>query len=165
MALTVTGFQPNHGEPGDEITVYGTEFARGVKVLFRVDSEGYPVSVQSPDQLTVTVPLAAVTGTIRVNKPSTGEQAVSPASFTVDQPPPVQIIRFSPESGQTGQQVTIYGDGFHNTMAVMFGTFRATTIRWESEMKIVATVPNNANRGSVYIRVGAAQSKTQFRIT
>ena len=162
MPLTITSFEPTHGQPGREIRIRGTEFTRGIRVIFSVDSESLSVTFQSATLVLATVPRSAQNGPIAVVNPD-GTRATSAAAFTVDEPPDVEIINFNPTHGSTGTQVTIVGDGFASNMTVLFGTHRATTVQWHSAMKIVATVPAGIPRGSrVAIHVGPAVSRNQF---
>ena len=168
MAVEVDKFEPESGEPGDRISVYGIGFSRidVTTVIFFGDAIGLSVDVRSDDELFVTVPDTAKTGVIAVKVKNSVGRSSSP--FTVLPLSPVKITNFLPKSGGKSQQVTIYGRGLTlgTNNRVYFGTVLATTVRWESETKIVANVPATAATGKVKIRVsnteGTATSSADF---
>jgi uncharacterized repeat protein (TIGR03803 family) len=77
---TVTGFTPTSGSVGTVVTISGTSFTGATKVTFG-GVKATTFTVNSPIQITATVPTGAVTGAIAVTTPSgTG----SKKTFTVD---------------------------------------------------------------------------------
>jgi hypothetical protein len=116
---TVSGFSPTSGLPGASVTISGTHFSGASGVTFGGASAAF--RVDSPTQITATVPTNAVTGKISV---TTGAgTAVSSGTFTVTPPPaaPAPTIgSFSPASGTPGTAVTITGANFAGATAVRF---------------------------------------------
>jgi hypothetical protein len=85
LAPTVTSFSPKSGKVGSVVNITGTNFSADAasQVPVSVTFNGVPadVSVDSPTQITATVPAGALTGPIRVTTP--GGQVASKTKFDV----------------------------------------------------------------------------------
>ncbi len=82
-APVITGFHPTHGRPGDTVNITGANFLLQYPGDTAVDFSGVPAEVLSitENETRVIVPLAAITGPIRVRTPA-GE-AMSESEFAV----------------------------------------------------------------------------------
>jgi uncharacterized repeat protein (TIGR01451 family) len=102
-APVITGFTPATGLVGAEVTISGAHFTGAMGVSFG----GVPASsytVDSDTQITVTVPLAALTGPIRVVTPA-GTGAIS-APFAVITDADLSVTATGPYSAVRGGQLT-----------------------------------------------------------
>jgi YD repeat-containing protein len=79
------------------------------------------------------------------------------------------IIEFTPNSGTTGTQVTIYGTGFSSTASQNTVKFNGTTATVSSATptQIVTSVPAGATTGAITVNtpLGLATSSTPFTVT
>jgi hypothetical protein len=76
---TITGMLPSSGGPGTSVTITGTNFTGATSVRFNVTNATY--TVQSPTQISATVPAGASTGRIYVTTPA--GTATSSSNFVV----------------------------------------------------------------------------------
>ncbi len=130
---------------GDQVTIYGRNFAAPVRVTFSTDlgtveADELAVSADG-SQITLTTPPLAATPvegdhvadvTVYNEAGTPREKAVSKASafvFLADHPTPV-INAMDPLSGpmEGGTRVTIMGSGFEFPVQVMFGTREANVV-------------------------------------
>ncbi|MCI1189277.1 IPT/TIG domain-containing protein [Hymenobacter sp. DH14] len=158
---TITSFTPATGAVGSTVVITGTNFTAASQVTFA--GTNAPVySVNSATQITVTVPIGAVTGPIAVTTPlGTGTSATS---FTI--PPAPAITSFSPTVGVPGTQVTINGSNFTGTTRVTFNGAVATVFTVVSANQITATVPTGATTGRITVTTpnGIAVSASSFTV-
>ncbi len=107
--VTVTGFSPSIGGPGQVVAVTGSGFAPD-PVQNAVALHGTPCAVQSATATTLSfvVPEAATTGPITVT--TAGSTATTADSFTVVHG--VVISDFSPKVGKVGTPLAITGFNF-----------------------------------------------------
>ncbi|GAB3743321.1 hypothetical protein GCM10027594_22530 [Hymenobacter agri] len=158
---TITSFTPTSGAVGSTVVITGTDFTAATRVTFGGISA--PVySINSPTQITVTVPIGAVTGPIAVTTPlGTGTSATS---FTIPAGP--AITSFTPTSGVPGTVVTINGSNFTGATQVFFNGVAATTFTVVSAAQITVTVPNGASTGLVTVVTpnGIAVSTGRFTV-
>ena len=155
---TVSGFTPGSGIPGTTVVITGTNFDTASAVAF--NGSGATFTIDSPTQITATVPAAATTGKIKVTNPAGAASSV--ASFLV---PPV-VTSFSPASGRVGTSVVINGKTFNGASSVQFNGV-AATFSINSSSKITATVPSGATTGKISVTTpgGTALSPTDFTVT
>jgi len=155
---TVTGFTPGSGVPGASVVITGSSFDTASAVAF--NAAGATFTVNSPTQITATVPSTATTGKIKVT--NAAGAASSAASFLV----PPQITSFSPASGRVGTSVVINGKTFNSASAVTFNG-AAAAFSVNSSTKITATVPSGATTGKISVTTpgGTAGSATDFAVT
>ena len=158
---TVTSFTPTTGAVGSTVVITGTNFTAASQVTFAgVSAPVY--SVNSATQITVMVPIGAVTGPIAVTTPlGTG---TSTTNFTI--PPAPSISSFSPATGVPGTVVTINGNNFTGATAVTFNGAPATTFTVVSATQITVTVPTGATTGFITVVTpnGIAVSTTRFTV-
>ncbi len=158
---TVTGFTPSSGVPGTTVVITGTNFDTASAVAFNgVVWVGATFTINSPTQITATVPSAATTGKIKVTNPA--GVAYSVGAFVV----PPTITSFSPTSGLAGTKVIINGTTFLHASSVTFNGV-AATFNVNSSIKITATVPSGATSGKIVVTTpggGTATSATNFMV-
>ena len=153
-APTVTGFNPTFGTAGSTVVVItGTNFCGASAVRFN-NTTASVVSINSPTQITATVPSGATTGKISVQTAlGTGTSA---ANFIVG--PPV-ISSFTPTIAPAGSAVTISGSNFTGVTSVKFnGVSASFTVN--TDLQISTTVPVGATSGPITVTnpVGTATS-------
>jgi alpha-tubulin suppressor-like RCC1 family protein/subtilase family serine protease len=137
-APTITTFSPSSGLPGTSVTITGTNFFSVSNVAFNGVSASF--TVNSPTQLTASVPNGAATGLLTVTTP--GGVATSPGSFVV--------FGFTPAYGLPGAAITLIGSRFTNAYSVTFnGISAAFTL--DASTQITATVPPTATTGPVSV--------------
>ncbi|MCC7104391.1 MAG: IPT/TIG domain-containing protein, partial [Chloroflexi bacterium] len=157
---TVTAISPATGAPGSQITIHGTNFVNVTAVRIGTTS-ATPYTVDSPTQITATVPNSIGNGRVTV-KTLTGS-ATGTDVFTLLVPP--RIHSFSPSRGAVGTRVRISGSHFENTTEVRFGGVLAAFTR-TSTTRITATVPAGASTGRITVTtpVGTATSSKNFSV-
>ncbi|MDW8217865.1 MAG: FG-GAP-like repeat-containing protein, partial [Acidobacteriota bacterium] len=159
-SLSITSFTPTSGSVGTVVTITGTNFANVTRVTFNGVSATF--TVNSPTQITATVPTGATTGPIAVTTPD-GTTATSQTPFVVVQPP--TITSFAPTSGVVGTAVTITGTNFEGATGVTFNGLSARfTVRGGDQ--VTATVPVGATTGPIAVTTpgGTATSRTNFTV-
>ena len=160
-APTITGFKPESAAVAAPITIGGTNFT-GVKEVYFYNNIPAPFTVSSDTLLKATTPSSASTGPITIQ--NTVGKATSGSDLEILQEP--SISGFKPGSGSSGAQVTISGKNFDNVLYVTFGTTIAE-FDTNSDIQVVATVPENAKSGHIYVvtRAGSAKSEDSFNVT
>ncbi len=159
----ITGFTPTSGLRGDTVMITGTGFtgATAVKVGTVTVSPAF-FTVNSDQQITLTVPPTAVTGLLSVT--TAGGTATSATSFTVSLPP--TVTSFTPASGAVGTVMTIAGNNLSSVTAVAFNGVSAGAPTIVSATSIKATVPLGATTGPISVTnlAGTAQSTSAFKV-
>ncbi len=163
---TVSSFAPTSGAVGTSVVITGTNFTGATAVRFNQTSATF--TVNSPTQITATVPSGATTGPIRVT--TGGLTGRSLTSFTVLAAPLPTITSFTPTSGVVGRTVTITGTnfsgtGFTTTSVKFNGTTATFTVN--SATQITTTVPTGATTGKITVTTpgGTATSTTDFTVS
>jgi uncharacterized delta-60 repeat protein len=161
---TISGFSPASGPPGTVVTILGNHFYNRPQVSFggvKVTN----LTVNSPTQLTVTVPPGAIAGPITI-EPADNFCCInnsSNSSFGI----PISITSFSPGQAAVGSQVTITGSNFSGVSTVRFGGVEATAVTVLSPTQVRATVPPKAKSGVIQVgspSLGFANSGELFMI-
>lgn len=162
QAPTVTSFSPTSGPVGTSVVITGTNFTGATAVRFNGTSATF--TVNSPTQITATVPSGATDGPITVQ--NSAGTATSSTNFDVTAPTPPTITGFSPTSGAPGTSVVITGTNFTGATAVRFGGTNAT-FTVNSSTQITATVPAGAATGAISVTTpsGTATSSSSFTVT
>jgi hypothetical protein len=155
-APTVTSFTPASGTAGTTVvTITGTNLCSASIVKFNT-TNATTFTVNSPTQITATVPTGATTGKISVTTPiATGTSATD---FTVGPP---TISSFSPKRELPGATVVITGTNFIGVTSVKFNGVTAT-FTVNSGTQITTTVPVGATTGPITVTnaVGTATGGT-----
>src|SRR5207237_495170 len=118
--------------------------------------------VNSPTQITVTVPAGATTGIIGVA--AAGGVVGSNTLFSIGGAP--TITAFSPASGAAGSQVVITGSNFFSVAAVAFNGVPTANYTVNSPTQITVTVPAGATMGVIGVAAlgGVAISNDVFTV-
>jgi hypothetical protein len=111
-APTITSFTPAFGPVGTQVKITGTNFSGTGFTTTSVTFNGVAATtktVDSPTQITATVPSTATTGPIKVTTP--GGSATTTTNFTVSKTHPRSITFKLKKSGKASGVVSV-GDGF-----------------------------------------------------
>jgi ribosomal protein L18E len=145
--LAITGFSPESGREGEEVTITGTNFhPTAANNTVKFNGTTATVSTATETEMKVTVPTGATTGKVTID--ANGESVTSTNDFTVISAP--AITGFSPKSGQAGDEITITGINFSTKITDNIVMLNGNTARVISatatELKVI--VPSNATAGS-----------------
>lgn len=138
----ITGFSPAAGRAGTNVIVTGKNLL-GTSVL-QIGSLGVPFVVNSNTQITVTLPVGALTGQILLVAPGGGAQTSS--NFVV-QP---LISSFVPNFGRPGTNVTVAGQNLFGATNVSFNGANVTPTGI-SYGQLSALVPAAASTGPITV--------------
>ncbi len=139
-APTIAGFSPTSGGAGASVTITGTNLTGASAVSFD-GTAANSYNVESPTQMTATVPAGATSGPISLTTP--GGTATSAESFAfVKSPVLPEASSITPSEGSTsgGTAVTIKGSNFLPGATVTIGG-AATAVSVHSETEITAVTP------------------------
>lgn len=155
VELSVTGFNPQQGVLGTIVAIEGTGFS-STEADNIVEFNGVAATVNSAtsDQLQVTVPYGATTGTISISV--NNETVLTTGNFTVPKP---TITSFSPEQGTAGTEVVIVGTNFSPSVennVVEFNGASALIIDAEAT-QLTVNVPEEATSGKITVSVGGQE--------
>ncbi|MBD3616991.1 MAG: IPT/TIG domain-containing protein [Gracilimonas sp.] len=148
----ILSVQPNSGPSGTLVTIEGTGFspeASNNEVYFNGLEAN--ITSASDSELKATVPNGATTGAISVK---VGNVTVNGPSFTVESLTP-GISSIDPESGMVGDEVTISGMNFSETISENMISFNGTQaqILNASENELMTKVPQGATDGPIEVTV------------
>lgn len=157
-APVIRSFSPSHALAGAKVTIRGANFTDATAVKFS-GTEATDFTVDSPSEITATVPPTAAVGTIGVT--TANGRGWSTDSFS----PLPGIASFSPGSGSAGTQVTITGTNLLGTNAVEFDGTAAKGFSVTSATRVTAVVPGGAAAGELTLVTpgGTASSATPFK--
>ncbi|MDQ7052318.1 MAG: IPT/TIG domain-containing protein [candidate division KSB1 bacterium] len=160
---SITGFSPDSGMVGTEVTITGTNFSGATQVRFN-NTIAVTYFVDSDSVIRATVPNSATTGKITVVTPN--GSATSASDFTVIQPAPV-LASFTPSTGNTDTEVRISGQHFSDATEVTFNGTPAVTYSVDADTLIRANVPPGATTGFISVTTpwGTATSADTFTVT
>ncbi|HNG34307.1 MAG TPA: putative Ig domain-containing protein, partial [Blastocatellia bacterium] len=142
----VTNVSPASGAAGAQVVLTGTGL-NGVTAVKFFNNVTAQFTVNSPTQITTTIPAAAVTGPITLSKNGCPDMTTS--VFVVGACPTVSGI--SPASGSVGATVTINGANFTGVTGVKFANNVTAQFTVVSATQITATVPAGALNGPITI--------------
>ena len=158
-APAITGISPSSGPTagGTAVTISGTNLSGATSVSFG----GTSVAIRSDSgtQITLASP-AGSAGTVNVTV-TTPAGTSNAAQFTYTVPAPT-ISELKPDTGYSGNTITIAGTNLENATSVHFGGAAATIVS-DSDEVITVTVP--AGEGTVDITVttaGGTSNAVQF---
>jgi arylsulfatase A-like enzyme len=156
---SISGFDPQKGAVGREVTISGADFTNAIDVQFAGTSATFTVT--DDQDIDTQVPDGATTGPISVVTPD--GTATSDDVFTVSGTP--SISGFSPEKGQVGTDVAISGTDFTGATDVQFSGISAS-FTVQDDQDIDAQVPDGAASGpiSVVTPDGTATSTDAFTV-
>jgi uncharacterized repeat protein (TIGR01451 family) len=147
LAPEVTGFTPDTGIVGAQVTITGSSFTNVTEVQFG----GVPATsfeVLSNTELHAIIPPDALAGPITVV--TSAGSAASAGVFYV----PAAITSFEPSHGAVGTPVTVHGRNFQGALAVMFSGVSAT-YKVVSATEVRTAVPEGATSGSISVATPA----------
>jgi hypothetical protein len=163
---TVKSSSPIYGNPGTVLTIYGTNFGQtqGNSYVSVLSSVTHTWTTWTPRswsdvEIVVTVPSNMPRGLVWLNVTVNKLDSIGVVPFTVGTP--ATVIGASPQYGDPGTALTIYGKGFGSSanggyVSVLSSvTYTSTTwapISW-SDTEIVVTVPSNMPLGAVWLNV------------
>jgi hypothetical protein len=161
----ISSISPSSGPPGTRIVISGTGFGTSQEagsVMFEGAYLPAGVLSWSDSQITAFAPNDAATGPVTV---SVAEMSSNGVNFTVTSPP--NISGLSPNTGATGQVITITGSGFGPSQqggTVHFNGAVASPSSW-SDASIQVQVPANATSGNVVvIASGVGSNSAAFTV-
>ena len=156
----IVGFNPPFGRTGTNVIITGTNFLGTTSVLF--NGLGSTYVVNNNNQITATVPVNALTGTLTITAPGGG---FATSSNFVVQP---TITTFSPAFGAAGTNVTINGANLNvGTPVVKFNGVASASVTVVNANQITALVPTAATTGPITATTtdGTATSLTLFYLS
>ncbi|RKH15946.1 hypothetical protein D7X74_16920 [Corallococcus sp. CA047B] len=142
----ITGFTPQGGAPGTQVTVTGSGFT-GVRGVKFGDTLASYVRCWSDQQLVARVADGSTSGPLQVMTPA--GTATSSASFAVTPAPTLQSV--SPASAEAGATVTLRGEDLDSTTAVYFSEDLPAPIVARSQGQLTARVPPGAVSGPITV--------------
>jgi uncharacterized delta-60 repeat protein len=152
------------GVPGAQVVLTGTD----LNVITSMSIGGVPVTsfvVNSPAQLTATVPAGATTGTGNIVVATGCGPAASTASFSL---PALAINSFAPSTGLPGTSVVLTGNGFvAGATSVSFNGVPVSpaSITVTSGTQLTAIVPATATTGKLVVTVGGTTATSANNFT
>ncbi|MGM9778800.1 MAG: IPT/TIG domain-containing protein [Prevotella sp.] len=155
--IKITGFSPEKGLPGTEVTINGSGFSDEAKVYFN-EAEATDYVSRSANAIVVRVPENAASGRIGV---VIGEKdyGFSAGEFTFI--PSAAIEKYSIGRAPAGETITIYGRNFFDIdvadITVRFGNAVANVISATST-EITVVIPEGAETAPVTIQFGDIQT-------
>jgi hypothetical protein len=152
LAVSVTGFAPSFGQPGNVINIFGSGLSGATLAEFNYATPAPgDFVVVSDSQIQVVVPIGATSGALAVVV--SGIPFVSPNTFQVA---PL-VTNFSPEIGLSGAQVAIFGANFSaiGTTVVFSGTNASVHATFIAPTEVVAIVPAGAATGPITVITSA----------
>ncbi len=160
----ISSFTPSSGPVGATVVVTGTGFTGATAVA--VNGTAATFTVNSPTQITMTIPAGATTGTIRITTPNGAATSAGPLTVLPPGSAPT-ISGISPPSASPGSQIIITGTNLTGTLTVSFNGAYAIFAVNGAGTQISATVPAQANSGPITIVTpsGSATSTTSFTAT
>ena len=156
----IVSFSPSNGKIGDVVTLTGTSFAGATAVKFNGITATF--ALNSPTQITATVPARAATGKISVTTPVS--TVSSATNFGVTSP---VVKSFSPSKSVVGTWVTLTGTNFSAATTVGFNGAGATDLTFVSPTQLRARVPAAATTGQISVANPdgqTAQSTSNFSV-
>jgi large repetitive protein len=150
---TLDSFSPGVGSIGTQVTLLGSYF-NGVSGVFFGEKET-SFEVVADSQILTSVPVEAITGTIRLVY-SSGE-FVSDSLFYL----PAEIESFDPVKAPPGAQLTINGSNFTGTSKVRIGGKEAEIFSIEPD-ELVVIIPSDALIGTVSVSTPAGALATEL---
>jgi thermitase len=156
---TISTYSPASGGVGSTVTVTGTRFTGTTSVTLGFVNASF--TVDSPTQITATVPSGVSYGRWRVSNPVW--TAIDPVVFTVTGGGggPFTV---SPAMAPAGSAVTLTGSGFTGATAVSLGFVNAS-FTVDSPTQITATVPPGVGYGYWRVTTGAGTSVSPLVFT
>jgi hypothetical protein len=155
--LQVSGVSPSEGYSGTVVTITGSGFDPGARVLFGSVASSQ-VSVISHTTLVAVAPVNAQLGALNLQVQD--DQGTSPINAPADQFSYSQaglapsLVSLSPTVGSSGSSVQVLGSGFvQGQTQVYFGTRLATSVTVSNGNSLQAQVPSGQGPVDVQVSV------------
>ncbi|WEK33411.1 MAG: IPT/TIG domain-containing protein [Candidatus Pseudobacter hemicellulosilyticus] len=151
VGVTIADF-PDHAKPGDQITITGAYLNWITGIKFARDTTVTQFVSVAHDQLVVTVPITAETGTLIFY--TTGTEPLEIETETMLELTEPTLMSLSPNPVERGGVLTIQGTDLDLVESVSFAGVQTpiTSFASKSESEITVTVPENAGKGYVSIK-------------
>lgn len=120
---TITSISPTSAEPGDDVTITGTDLADAKSVTFNEVAAAAIVS-NSATEIVATVPENASTGKVAVT--TAGGVAISESDLTVVVVGAVTVSEVSNQSATIGGTITLIGTDMATVSSVLVGDVEAS---------------------------------------
>ncbi|CAD5274669.1 MULTISPECIES: IPT/TIG domain-containing protein [unclassified Imperialibacter] len=160
----------NTGLEGSIVTINGSHFGSTIgtnEVYFTgvADFVQATVSGANSNSLTVTVPVGAITGPIKVINTTSSQQVLSSANFNLLPSP--GSFSINPASGPVASQFTISGVNMNGANEVKVNGVSANSFTVDPDgTSITVTVPSSATSGDVVIKkAGQSFTAGTFNVT
>ncbi|WP_075590943.1 glycan-binding surface protein [Labilibacter marinus] len=141
----ITSFAPSSAKPNTDVVISGTDLDLVKKVIFAGDIEGAIISKLETD-LTVTIPVGAITGAIKLIAIN-GTEVMSSGELEVLQNLP-NFISFSESKGVPGKILTLNGTKMDLIKELIFpGNYTATAYGEKNDSKVEVYVPEDVPVG------------------
>ncbi len=161
-AITGVDFSPKLARLGSEITITGQNLTDITDVRFTGSAASATFRL-SANNLIVTVPTDATTGTIRLTN-GAGDFTTT-QTFSVLRPP--ANVTFTPASGKVGVEITVSGQNLASVTDVRFTGSATPAVFRLSGSSLVITIPADATDGPICLTNNGGQtcSATAFVVT
>ena len=167
-AATISGFAPDRGGPGTEVTLVGTGLQTTMFVYFGSTEAAGEILSRSATSVRARVPPSALTGQLSVF--TSGSGSASSLQIFVTTP---RVESFTPLSGAPGTLVTLSGFNFGtgqfgsrgNVTSVLFDG-RPALFEISGINQLLALVPTNATTGPITLanEAGSSSSLLPFNV-
>ena len=110
VPLKIASFSPEKGQEGTIIKIAGMGFLTDVKLVsVQLGNKKLKITGLKPEEISVKVPAGVVSGKLTVQVKGRGTVKAAKKFIVVHTP---KITNFTPEVGQMGQMITVYGKYF-----------------------------------------------------
>ncbi len=151
----ITSVSPESGEPGDAVTITGTDLSEATAVMFGTVEA--TITANTATEIMTSVPEGATTGKVSVT--TAGGTAVSTADFQVIIIGAAGVESVSRISAQAGENVTLTGTEMSTVSAVSIGGVDATIVS-TTESTVEITVGESPLGRSTFTVVNEGGSTT-----
>lgn len=136
----VLSVSPESVEPGDNVTITGTDLDNATEVTF--NGTAGTISSNSSTEIVATVPEGATTGKVAVR--TEGGLGISTSDLTVVVVGAVTVSSVAPISAHVGENIVINGTDMATVSSVMVGSVAATIVGTPTDTSVEITIPEGA---------------------
>lgn len=154
---SITSIEPVKGplSGGTTVLMYGEYFMKGAKVKFG-DIEAPVTTVNNSGYIFTETPAGINPGPVDVTiENPDGTSAILSNGFTYNEPPKMELLSLSPNSGKTtgGENVTLTGNLFSKGATVYFGDVQVSDMTYVSGTTLIVKSPAWASEDIVDVKV------------
>ncbi|RMH39287.1 MAG: hypothetical protein D6689_17100, partial [Deltaproteobacteria bacterium] len=164
VPASISGFSPESGRPGVEVTLSGENFTRATRV--RLGPRWLDIVRWTPRSLTVRIPGDAPAGTDYLWIVDGATEARSAKPFQVLGTP--EITRVAPARARPRQRVVVHGRNFSPSARVYFGRYECRVLRVDPRGTSIefALADDATGRGYIWVEDGGRrlQSPNQLEV-